>query len=86
VDQWDQSALSRQLNDTFLNTAKRASYATAFLASFYSDSAELLFTNAGHLPPLWYRAAAAEWALLNDSTPLSKEILDLPLGIIAGTA
>ena len=46
----------------------------------------MLFTNAGHLPPLWYRAATREWGFLSDSTPLSKEILDLPLGMIAGTA
>jgi sigma-B regulation protein RsbU (phosphoserine phosphatase) len=85
VDHWDQSALIRELNESFLKTTLRAQYATAFLASFYSDSGELLFTNAGHLPPLWYRAAAREWTFLNESTPFSKEILDLPLGMIAGT-
>jgi sigma-B regulation protein RsbU (phosphoserine phosphatase) len=45
----------------------------------------LLFTNAGHMPPLWYRTATREWSLLYDSTPLRKEIVDLPLGLIAGT-
>lgn len=85
VDHWDQSALIRQLNESFFQVTKQSQYATAFLASFYSDSGELLFTNAGHLPPLWYRAAVGEWTLLNESTPLSKDILDLPLGLIAGT-
>src|SRR5258706_4775712 len=50
VDQWDQSSLIRQLNDSFLRTAKLTQFATAFLASFYSCSGELLFTNAGHVP------------------------------------
>jgi phosphoserine phosphatase RsbU/P len=86
VDDWDQSELIRQLNDNFLKGAERSQFATAFLASFYSGSGELLFTNAGHLPPLWYRTATREWSLLRDSTPLSKEIVDLPLGLIAGTA
>ena len=86
VDHWDQSTLIRQLNDSFLKGAQGLQFATAFLASFYSDSGELLFTNAGHLPPLWYRAATEEWSLLYDSTPLSKEIVDLPLGLIAGTS
>ncbi len=86
VEQWDQSTLIRQLNETFLKGVRTSEYATAFLASFYSGSGELLFTNAGHLPPLWYRAAAREWSFLSDSTPLSKEILDLPLGMIAGTS
>jgi sigma-B regulation protein RsbU (phosphoserine phosphatase) len=86
VDNWDQSTLIRQLNDNFLKDARKTQYATAFLASFYSDSGELLFTNAGHVPPLWYRTATQEWTLLYDSTPLSKDIVDLPLGLIAGTS
>ena len=86
LDRWDQSSLIRELNDNFLKRARNARFATAFVASFYSDSGELLFTNAGHVPPLWYRATAREWSLLSDSTPLSKEIVDLPLGLVAGTA
>jgi phosphoserine phosphatase RsbU/P len=86
VDHWDQSMLIRQLNDSFLNVAEKGQFATAFLASFYSDTGELLFTNAGHLPPLWYRAATREWSFISDSTPFIKEIVDLPLGLIAGTA
>src|SRR5882672_6411196 len=86
MDDWDQSTLIRQLNDDFLKGTQRVQFATALLASFCSDSGELLFTNAGHVPPLWYRTATQEWSLLYDSTPLSKEIVDLPLGLIAGTS
>ena len=86
VDHWDQSELIRDLNDKFLKGAERSQFATAFLASYYSVSGELLFTNAGHLPPLWYRTATRQWGLLHNSTPLSKEIVDLPLGVIAGTS
>ena len=86
VERWDQSSLIRQLNENFLKSAESAAFATAFVASFYSSSGELLFTNAGHVPPLWYRAAAREWSLLLESTPLTKEIVDLPLGLIAGTS
>lgn len=86
VERWDQSTLIRQLNDNFLRGAERISFATAFVASFYSTTGELLFTNAGHVPPLWYRASIREWSFLLESTPLSKEIVDLPLGLIAGTS
>jgi sigma-B regulation protein RsbU (phosphoserine phosphatase) len=86
VEQWDQSILIRQLNDTFLTGAERSSCATACLASFYTGSGELLFTNAGHVPPLWYRAGTQEWTFLSESTPLSKEIVDLPLVLIPGTS
>jgi sigma-B regulation protein RsbU (phosphoserine phosphatase) len=86
VDDWDQSELIRQLNDDFLKGVTGSQFATALLASFCSDSGELLFTNAGHVPPLWYRTATQEWSFLYDSTPLSKEIVDLPLGLIPGTS
>jgi len=86
IDHWDQSTLIRRLNESILRGAPDARFATAFVASYYCQSGELLFTNAGHQPPLWYRAARKEWSLLEDSTPYSKEIVDLPLGLIAGTA
>jgi serine phosphatase RsbU (regulator of sigma subunit) len=86
VELWDQSMLIRQLNDDFLAGARRSQFATAFLASYYRETGEMLFTNAGHMPPLWYRATTREWSFLDDSTPLSKEIVDLPLGLIAGTS
>jgi sigma-B regulation protein RsbU (phosphoserine phosphatase) len=86
VDHWDQSQLIRRLNESILQGAPRSRFATAFLASFYRESGELLFTNAGHQPPLWYRVATGEWSFLLDSTPYSKEIVDLPLGMIEGTS
>lgn len=86
LDHWDQSMLIRRLNESILRGAPHSRFATAFLGSFYRESGELLFTNAGHLPPLWYRAATKEWSFLADSTPYSKEIVDLPLGMIEGTA
>ena len=86
VEEWDQSTLIRQLNDTFLKHSGKPRFATAFIGSIYSVSGELLFTNAGHVPPLWYRAATRKWSFLSDSTPLGKDIVDLPLGLIAGTS
>jgi len=89
VDHWDQSALIRQLNDSFLNAADRGRFATAFVASYYSGTGELLFTNAGHLPPLWYRAGTREWKFMTDDAvpgPPGAEAINLPLGLIAGTA
>ena len=85
ADEWDQSALIRQLNDGFLKGTQQGQYATAFLLSHYAATGELLFTNAGHMPPLWRRAASGEWTFLEDLTPYSKQIADLPLGMIPGT-
>ena len=85
ADEWDQSDLVRELNDSFLAGANGNEYATAVVVSHYSGSGEILFTNAGHLPPLWYRAGTKEWGLLVESTPYAKQIDDLPIGLIRGT-
>ena len=84
-DAWDQSDVVRDLNDSFLAGAEGLQYATAIILGYYSGTGELLFTNAGHLPPLWYHAAEQKWTLMIESTPYSKEIADLPLGMIPGT-
>jgi phosphoserine phosphatase RsbU/P len=86
ADDWDQSALIRRLNESFLEISVQGKFATAVLLSHCAETGELLFTNAGHLPPLWRHAASREWTFLEDSTSYSKEIADLPLGMIAGTA
>ena len=85
ADHWDQSALIRQLNESFLKDAADGQFATAFLLSHYAETGETLFTNAGHLPPLWYHAALREWTFMEDATPYSTEVADLPLGMIPGT-
>src|SRR5215469_4010702 len=85
-DAWDQSDVVRELNDAFMTNASGAlEYATAVVLSHYSESGEMLFTNAGHLPPLWYRAETKEWNFLLESTPYAKQVTDLPLGLISGT-
>jgi phosphoserine phosphatase RsbU/P len=84
-DAWDQSDVVRDLNDGFLAGAEGLQYATAIVLGYYAATGELLFTNAGHLPPLWYHAAEQKWTLMLESTPYSKEIADLPLGMIPGT-
>jgi sigma-B regulation protein RsbU (phosphoserine phosphatase) len=84
-DAWDQSDVVRDLNDSFLAGAEGLQYATAIVLGYYAETGELLFTNAGHPPPLWYHAAEQKWTLMHESTPYSKEIADLPLGLIPGT-
>jgi sigma-B regulation protein RsbU (phosphoserine phosphatase) len=86
ADEWDHSDVVRELNDSFLAGASGTEYATALVLSHYSGSSEMLFTSAGHLPPLWYRAEVQQWGWLEESTPYAKQIADLPLGLIPGTA
>jgi sigma-B regulation protein RsbU (phosphoserine phosphatase) len=86
TDNWDQSALMLELSEAFREGMVRAQYATATVLGFYVETSELLFTNAGHPPALWYRAKEKSWELLQDGTPFAREIENLPLGLIAGTS
>ncbi|MGH9445698.1 MAG: PP2C family protein-serine/threonine phosphatase [Terriglobia bacterium] len=86
TDNWDQSALMRELNEAFLRGPVQNPYATAAVLSFYFQTGELLFSSAGHPPSLWYRAREKSWHLLQDCTPFAVDIEGLPLGLIPGTA
>jgi phosphoserine phosphatase RsbU/P len=85
IDIWDQSDFMRGLNDTFLLSGQNK-YATAIILSFHRVTGQLVFCNAGQLPPLWYHARAKTWGWLNedDDVPATKA-LGLPIGLIPGT-
>lgn len=85
TDNWDQSELMREVNEAFVREAAGGQYATAAVLGFYFETGELLFTNAGHPPSLWYRRREDSWELLQDTTPLAVEIEGLPFGLIPGT-
>lgn len=85
IDAWDQSDFMRGLNDTF-NQDGGGRYATAIVLSFHRVTGHLVFSNAGHLPPLWYHASDRAWGWLEEGDPAPHEALGLPVGLIAGTA
>lgn len=85
VSTWDQTMLMQELSDSFPAGAEEGQYATAFVLGHYVETGEVLFTNAGHVPPLWYRASERKWVIVSDLTPYAKEVGDLPLGLIPGT-
>jgi hypothetical protein len=67
---WDQSEFMRGLNDAF-NKSKK--YATAIVLSFHRITGRLAFSNAGHLPPLWYHAAQRSWGWLEEGKPATQK-------------
>jgi len=87
VNYWDQTEFVQRLNDAFPKDDSGMKYASAIILGFYRGSGELLFTNAGHLPPLWYRADKREWSFLREDSPAAKDSIEgLPLGLIPGTS
>jgi phosphoserine phosphatase RsbU/P len=86
TDNWDQTLLMRELSDAFHESQMRGWFATAAVLGFYVETSELLFTNAGHPPALWYRAQEDAWDCLQDGTQYAQAVQDLPLGLIPGTS
>jgi len=86
TDNWDQSALMQELNEAFQQDSKGVQFATAVVLGFYCVTGELLFTNAGQPPVLWYHAETGVWEWLEERTSHAKNVEGLPLGIISGTA
>ena len=84
INVWDQSDFMRGLNDSF-NRRGDGRYATAIVVSFHRVTGRLAFSNAGHLPPLWYHAVENVWEWLEESDPIPRMAFGLPVGLISGT-
>ncbi len=83
INAWDQSDFMRGLNEAF-GQGEHKKYATAIILSFHRILGRLAFSNAGHLPPLWYHASEQAWGWLEEGTE-AKKIAGLPVGLIRGT-
>jgi len=83
INAWDQSDFMRGVNETFGKSGDHK-YATAIVLSFHRVIGRLAFSNAGHLPPLWYHAAQRAWGWLEEGTE-AKKVSGLPVGLIPGT-
>ena len=85
VNAWDQSDFMRGLNEAFGQDGN-GKYATAIVLSFHRVKGRLAFSNAGHLPPLWYHAAQRTWGWLEETVdPVRTKVSGLPVGLIPGT-
>jgi sigma-B regulation protein RsbU (phosphoserine phosphatase) len=75
----------RELNSSLHSSVTHSQYASAILFAYYRPTGELVFSNAGHPPALWYHARTKMWDWLEAGTLLAHSIEGLPLGLIEGT-
>ena len=86
INVWDQSDFARELNRSFPRRSAHVGFATMLVLGFYTVRGQLLVTNAGHYPPLWYHARERRWDWVSDHSPRSlSAISDILLGLISGT-
>lgn len=86
VNYIDQGRFVREMNAQFAELSKAGKFATAVVTTFYAPTRRLSVCNAGHPPPLIYRAADRQWSYLERSRPedatADTPIANLPLGIL----
>jgi sigma-B regulation protein RsbU (phosphoserine phosphatase) len=86
INTWDQTDFVRGLNRSFRGCVAIGKYATAAILGVLRATGETAFTNAGHLPPLWYRSRTGSWTWLDEDVCEGACGLDgLPVGLIRGT-
>jgi sigma-B regulation protein RsbU (phosphoserine phosphatase) len=80
----EQRALMRDLNRAVHTELNEVHYATMVAAGWHDHRAVLVLSNAGHPPPLWYRASRNAWTWLDTTdAPRRKRPVGVPLGLLA---
>jgi serine phosphatase RsbU (regulator of sigma subunit) len=76
VNRLDQGEFVGAMNREFSALAEAGCFATAVVTTFFAPTNYLTLCNAGHPPPMLYRASQRQWRLLEDAAG------GLPLGVI----
>jgi hypothetical protein len=65
VNYIDQTEFVREMNRQFVEMSADDCFATAVVTTFFAPTNTLAVSNAGHPPPLWYRAKRRQWEYLD---------------------
>jgi hypothetical protein len=82
VNQIDQARFVQSMNQQFASLFGDGCFATALVTTFFAPSNHLALCNAGHPPPLLYRAATGEWSFLDQQCAAGDEFRNAPLGVM----
>jgi phosphoserine phosphatase RsbU/P len=79
----EQIELMRDLNQAVRELLDSVHYATMVAVGWHGRRGLAVMTNAGHPPPLWYRASRDEWTWLETQRASERERLaGVPLGLL----
>lgn len=78
-----QSKFMQAMNQKFGEIVDDGRFATTVAMSFSAPNRKLSLSNAGHPPPMWYRASEKQWQILgiDPDDNVSQPSADLPFGI-----
>lgn len=78
-----QGGFMKDLNRAVRDELDHVHYATMVAVGWHSRRGLLVMTNAGHPPPLWYRAAGQEWGWVETQRASTRERPSgVPLGLL----
>ena len=79
----EQIALMRDLNQALREDFDVGQYATMVALGWHGRRGLMVMTNAGHPPPLWYRASRGEWSWLQTLRASERgRVSGVPLGLL----
>jgi sigma-B regulation protein RsbU (phosphoserine phosphatase) len=82
----DQSRFVRSMNQQFAAVSASNIFATALVTTFFSPTRMLTLSNAGHPPPVLYRASSGTWSILETNAGDAESApANIPLGIFEST-
>jgi serine phosphatase RsbU (regulator of sigma subunit) len=84
VNYIDPKKFVRSMNDEFERLTAGGVFATAIVGTYFAPQRQLSLINAGHPPPLLYRAETRTWSLLDDAEGVTET--NFPLGVVAQTS
>ena len=70
------------MNEAFVARSAISIFATAVVTTYFAPTRTLSLCNAGHPPPLLYRAATGRWRFLENDMPDATSYANFPLGIV----
>jgi phosphoserine phosphatase RsbU/P len=83
VNHIDQNQFVRSMNEQFGALSEAGIFATAIVSTFFAPTSRLTLCNAGHPPPLLYRAAKRQWSYLEETEESANpDPVNMPLGIL----
>jgi phosphoserine phosphatase RsbU/P len=83
----EQVGLMRDLNRAVQEELDGVHYATMVAVGWHGPRGLLEVTNAGHPPPVWYRAGRGEWSWIRGKAARQRgRTVGVPLGLVADSA
>ena len=83
----EQVGIMRDLNRAVREELDGVHYATMVAVGWHGQRGLLVLTNAGHPPPLWYRASRGEWTWIEAAGARNQGgAVGVPLGLVADSS